>query len=240
MSEIVVKKYVVRLTAEERTRLDEVISKGKRRATMILKARILLKADISDAGEGWSDGRIVRALNTSLATVHRTRQCLVEEGLEAALARKPRARPSIPLIFDGEKEARLITLACSKPPPGHAKWSLRLLEQKVVELGIVTKLFGDFGKSLDCKFTEIFPVCRYASPAFERGLLFLGLHSPDRLTTRRDANHRASQRLAPTALCRRECRESDRNDSACGLIDVKAGIGEPNVEEDLSSPAGAN
>jgi hypothetical protein len=139
MSEVVVKKHVVRLTAEERTQLEEVISKGKRPASMILKARILLKADMSDAGEGWSDGRIVKALNTSLATVHRTRQCLVEEGLEAALARKPRARPSIPLIFDGEKEARLITLACSKPPLGHAKWSLRLLEQKVMELGIVTR-----------------------------------------------------------------------------------------------------
>jgi hypothetical protein len=155
MSEVVVKKYVVRLTAEERTQLEEVISKGKRPATMILKARILLKADISDAGEGWSDGRIVKALNTSLATVHRTRQCLVEEGLEAALARKPRARPSIPLIFDGEKEARLITLACSKPPPGHAKWSLRLLEQKVVELGIVTRASDNtIGRTLKKTFSN--------------------------------------------------------------------------------------
>jgi hypothetical protein len=117
--------------------LEEVISKGKRPATMILKARILLKADISDAGECWSDGRIVKALNTSLATVHRTRQCLVEEGLESALARKPRARPSIPLIFDGEKEARLIALSCSAPPKGYARWTLRLLEKKVVELEIV-------------------------------------------------------------------------------------------------------
>jgi hypothetical protein len=71
--------------------------------------------------------------------VHRVRQRLVEEALDAALARKPRARPSIPLIFDGEKEARLITLAASKPPAGRARWSLRLLEQKVVELGIVAR-----------------------------------------------------------------------------------------------------
>jgi transposase len=139
MSEAAVKKYVVRLAPEERARLEELIGKGKHTAAAILRARVLLKADISDAGEGWSDSRIMKALDTSLATVHRVRQRLVEEGLEAALARKPRARPSIARIFDGEKEARLITLACSKPPVGHAKWSLRLLEQKVVELGIVTK-----------------------------------------------------------------------------------------------------
>jgi transposase len=155
MSEIVVKKYVVRLAPEERARLEEVIGKGKRPAAMILRARILLKADISDAGEGWSDGRIVKALETSLATVHRTRQRLVEEGLDAALARKPRARPSIPRIFDGENEARLITLACSKPPAGHAKWSLRLLEQKVVELGIVAKASDNtIGRTLKKTFSN--------------------------------------------------------------------------------------
>jgi Homeodomain-like domain len=64
---------------------------------------------------------------------------LVEEGFAAALRRKPRERPSVPRIFDGEKEARLITLACSQPPTGHAKWTLRLLEEKVVELGIVER-----------------------------------------------------------------------------------------------------
>ena len=139
MSESGVKKYVVRLAPEERARLEEVISKGKRPAVMIRKARILLKADISNAGEGWSDGRIAKALDTSLATVHRVRQRLVEEGLDATLARKPRVRPSIPRIFDGENEARLITLAGSQPPAGHAKWSLRLLEQTVVERGIVAR-----------------------------------------------------------------------------------------------------
>jgi hypothetical protein len=116
MSEVVVKKYVVRLDTEERARLEALIGKGKHPAAMILRARILLKADISGAGEAWSDSRIVKALDSRLATVHRVRQCLVEEGLDAALARKPRARPSIARIFDGEKEARLITLACSRPP----------------------------------------------------------------------------------------------------------------------------
>jgi hypothetical protein len=155
MSEVIAKKYVVRLDAEERARLEALIGKGKHSASTILKARILLKADISEAGEAWSDGRIVKALDTSLATVHRVRQCLVEEGLDAALSRKPRARPSIPRIFDGEKEARLITLACSKPPAGHAKWSLRLLEQKVVELGIVSKASDNtIGRTLKKTFSN--------------------------------------------------------------------------------------
>ena len=132
-----VKRYVVRLSAEERRRLEAMIHKGKSSAARLLKARILLKADVSEAGEGWSDSRIVEALETSVSMVYRVRRQLVEEGLEAVLSRKAPARPSVPRIFDGEKEARLIALACSKPPEGHARWSLRLLESKVVELGIV-------------------------------------------------------------------------------------------------------
>src|SRR5260370_2309003 len=83
-----VKKYVVRLDAEERDRLNELIRKGKRSAQLLTKARILLKADISDAGEGWSDSRIAAAPDTSIATVERTRRQLVEEGFEAVVGRK--------------------------------------------------------------------------------------------------------------------------------------------------------
>jgi hypothetical protein len=137
--EIAVKKYVVRLSAEERERLDTVIRKGKSPAQRLLKARILLKADISKDGAGWSDSRIMRALETSPSMVYRVRQQLVEEGLEAVLSRKQRATPAIPRIFDGEKEAKLIALACSKPPKGRARWTLRLLENKVVELEIVDR-----------------------------------------------------------------------------------------------------
>lgn len=133
------RKYVVRLSAEERASLEAMIGKGKRSAQEILRARILLKADCSEAGEGWSDERIVEALDTSVSTIYRLRQRLVEEGLEAALQRKPRERPSRPRIFDGEAEAKLIQLACSEAPPGHARWTLRLLEAKVVELGIVPR-----------------------------------------------------------------------------------------------------
>jgi Homeodomain-like domain len=137
--EIPVKKYVVRLSCEEREQLEALIHKGKGPARRLLKARILLKADVSDAGPGWSDARIIAALDTSESMVYRVRQQLVEEGLEAVLSRKHRASPAVARIFDGEKEARLVTLACSKPPPGRARWTLRLLENKVVELGIVER-----------------------------------------------------------------------------------------------------
>jgi hypothetical protein len=132
-----VKRYVVRLDAEERQQLEAMIRKGKSPAQRILKARILLKSDVSEDGEGWSDNRIIEALETSVSMVYRVRKQLVEEGLEAVLSRKAPAAPAVRRIFDGEKEARLIALACSKPPEGYARWSLRLLESKVVELGIV-------------------------------------------------------------------------------------------------------
>src|SRR6266446_4238835 len=102
-------------------------------------ARLLLKADVSGAGEGWSDSRIIKALETSPSMVYRVRKQLVEGGFEAVLSRKQRATPAVARIFDGEKEAKLIALACSKPPKGRARWTLRLLENKVVELGIVDR-----------------------------------------------------------------------------------------------------
>jgi Homeodomain-like domain len=137
--EISVKKYIVRLSAEERQRLEALIRKGKGPARRLLKARILLKADVSDAGPGWSDSRVIAALDTSASMLYRVRKQLVEEGFEAVLSRKQRATPAVPPIFDGEKEAKLIALACSKPPKGRARWTLRLLENKVVELGIVER-----------------------------------------------------------------------------------------------------
>jgi hypothetical protein len=99
----------------------------------------LLKADVSELGEGWSDSKIIAALETSASMVYRVRKQLVEEGFEAVLSRKQPARPAIPPIFDGEKEAKLIALACSKPPKGRVRWTLRLLESKVVELNIVDR-----------------------------------------------------------------------------------------------------
>jgi len=137
--EIIVKKYVVRLSDDEREQLAALIRKGSSPAHRLLKARILLKADVSEAGEGWSDNQIIEALETSASMVYRVRKQLVEEGLEAVLSRKPRATPAVPRIFDGEKEAKLIALTCSEPPKGRARWTLRLLENKVVELNIVDR-----------------------------------------------------------------------------------------------------
>jgi len=137
--EISVKRYVVKLQGEERKQLEALIGKGKSPAQRLLKARILLKADVSEADEGWSDSRIITALETSPSMVYRVRKQLVEEGLEAVLSRKQRVTPAVARIFDGEKEAKLIALACSKPPKGRARWTLRLLENKVVELGIVDR-----------------------------------------------------------------------------------------------------
>ena len=97
--EISVKKYVVRLSAEEREQLEALIRKGKSPAQRLLKARILLKADVSEAGEGWSDSRIIKALETSPSMVYRVRKQLVEEGFEAVLSRKQRATPAVGAHF---------------------------------------------------------------------------------------------------------------------------------------------
>ena len=163
--EVAVKKYVVRLSAEERGQLDALIRKGKSSAQRLMKARILLKADVSEDGEGWSDSRIVEALETSATTVYRTRQQLVEEGLEAVLSRKKPSRPSVLPIFDGEKEAKLIALACSEPPKGRTRWTLRMLENKVVELDIVERASDStIGRVLK-KLTQTAPQNTMGHPA---------------------------------------------------------------------------
>ena len=137
--EIAVKKYVVRLSEAEREKLSEFVRSGRRSAQLSTKARILLKADVSGAGEGWSDSEISAALDTSVANVERTRRQLVEEGFEAVLTRKYNPRSAPRRIFDGVAEAKLIALACGPAPAGYARWTLSLLEQKVVELNIVDK-----------------------------------------------------------------------------------------------------
>ena len=130
------KRYVVELSADERKRLDELIRKGKSPAKQQLKARILLRADESPLGPKWNDPKISEALGTYPMMCARVRQQFAQ-GMDAVLNRKQRATPPVPRIFDGEKEARLIALACSQPPEGRAKWTLRLLESRVVELNIV-------------------------------------------------------------------------------------------------------
>ena len=131
------KRYIVELSADERKRLEELIRKGKSPAKKQLKARILLRADESPLGPKWNDPKISEALGTYPMMCARVRQQFAQGGIDAVLERKQRATPPVPPIFDGEKEAKLIALACSQPPEGRAKWTLRLLESKVVELNIV-------------------------------------------------------------------------------------------------------
>lgn len=129
----------MKLRDEERERLNTLIHKGKYRAGQLMKTRILLKADASEGGEGWSDSQIAAALETSVMTIARTRQQLVEEGFEAVLTCKHSPASARKRIFDGATEAKLIALACSEPPKGRARWTLKLLESAVVELSIVDR-----------------------------------------------------------------------------------------------------
>jgi len=154
-----VKKYIVKLDEAERERLNALIQKGKGPARQVLKARILLKADASEAGEAWSDGRIADALDTSVDTIARTRQQLVENGIEAALTHKHSPRSARRRIFDGATEAKLIALACSPPPKGRKRWTLTLLETAVVELNIVERASDNtIGRTL--KKTRSSRTCR--------------------------------------------------------------------------------
>ncbi len=135
-------RYVVRLTETERQALDALLTKGRHAAATVTRARILLKGDESEAGPGWTDGEIVQALDTSLSTVHRVRQAFVESGLDAALSRrKPTGHR--PRKLDGVQEARLIALACGPAPEGRARWTLKLLAQRMVELEIVPSLSAE-------------------------------------------------------------------------------------------------
>jgi len=136
------KKYIVTLTQEERESLHALLSRGKASARKLEHARILLKADSSEGGPGWMDEAIVEALDVSLSTVHRVRERFVEEGLEAALVRlKPRRVYQRKL--DGGAEAHLIALACSAPPEGRNRWTLRLLADQMVALRYVESLGKD-------------------------------------------------------------------------------------------------
>ena len=133
---IMKKKYPVILSDTEREELKQLIAAGTAPARKLTHARILLKADQSPEGPGWVDEQIADAVETSQPTVSRVRKRYFEEGLEAALNRRPPKR-EYRRKLDGEQEARLIALACSEPPEGQARWSLRLLADKLVELEIV-------------------------------------------------------------------------------------------------------
>ena len=153
--EIAVKKYVVTLADAERDQLNAMIRKGRHPARQLLKARILLKADASDAGEEWSDSQIAAALETSIDTIARTRQRLVEGGVDNALTRHHSPNSARRRIFDGAAEAKLIALTRSPPPKGRARWTLVLLEDHVVERGIVARASDNtIGRTLKKTFSN--------------------------------------------------------------------------------------
>jgi transposase len=133
------KRYRVTLTTEERAELTTLIAKGKAAARTLTHARILLKADQGEGGPAWKDEAIVEALDVSLSTVSRVRQLCVEAGVRAALQRRP-PRTQRPRKLDGVQEAHLVALACSEAPAGHARWTLRLLADRMVRLEYVDAL----------------------------------------------------------------------------------------------------
>ena len=132
-------KFRVTLTEEERSVLRQMVSSGKGAARTLLHGRILLQADASPEGMQYTDEAIAEALSVSLSTIHRVRQQFVEESFEAALApRQPLKRPD-KVTITGEVEQQLIALACGEPPPGHGRWTVRLLADRLVELGYVAR-----------------------------------------------------------------------------------------------------
>jgi hypothetical protein len=133
------KKYPVILTETERDNLKGLIAAGTAPARKLTHARILLKADQGPEGPGWVDDAVAEAVEVSQPTISRVRKQYVEEGLEAALNRRPPNR-EYHRKLDGKQEARLVALACSEPPEGQARWSLRLLADKMVELEVVDDL----------------------------------------------------------------------------------------------------
>jgi transposase len=135
-------KYVVRLLAEERKQLEALVRTGRVAAAKRCRAQVLLKADGGPEGSGWTDQQVSEALDVSIGLVHCVRQAYVEHGLSTALEWKPKSRHR-PRKLDGEQEARLIALACSPAPHGRARWTLRLLADKLVELEIVDSISKD-------------------------------------------------------------------------------------------------
>jgi hypothetical protein len=132
------KKYIVRLTDEERTICEATIKKETGRSQKLRRATILLKADAD--GPAWDDAKISEAVGCRTRTVENVRQAFVLEGFESALARKKRATPPTPKLLDGAGEAKLIAMRLGKPPAGYGHWTLRLLADQMVELELVESI----------------------------------------------------------------------------------------------------
>lgn len=132
-------KYIVKLSVEERERLQAMLAAGTERVRTLTRARILLKSDASEGGVNWSYAQIRAAFDVTEVTISKVRRTYVEQGLEAAIQRKRPDREYVQRL-DGRAEAHLVALACSEPPAGQARWTLRLLQQRMVELEVVERV----------------------------------------------------------------------------------------------------
>lgn len=132
------KKYIVRLSSKERQQLNETVKSLKGSSQKARRARIMLKADAD--GPCWTDAKISEAFGCRIQTVENLRKRLVTEGFEIALNGKPREKPPVAKKLDGKQEAKLIAMRLGKPPKGFANWSLRLLAERVVELGLTDSI----------------------------------------------------------------------------------------------------
>lgn len=133
-----VKKYIVRLSKEERSLLRDIVKKLKGTSQKVRRANILLKADVN--GPNWSDAKIAEAFSCRTRTIENVRRRLVTEGIDAVLNRKKRETPPRPKILDGKQEAEIIALRLGKPPAGFANWTLRLLADQIVKLEIAESI----------------------------------------------------------------------------------------------------
>jgi transposase len=133
-------KYSVKLEREQRGGLEQLIRSGQASARKLMHARILLKADSGEDGPNWPDTRISEALEVSVPTIWRVRRRFVEQGVDAALNRRPQPERPTKRIFDGEKEAHLIALTCGEKPDGEGRWSVRLLADRLVKMGEVEQV----------------------------------------------------------------------------------------------------
>jgi hypothetical protein len=133
----VVKKYVLQLTAEERRELQQLVKKARTAAWKRQRAQALLQCDQGPKGPAWTDEQVAQAYGCTPRSLETWRKQAVEAGPLSLLERKPRVRPPVAPKLDGEQQARLTALACSQPPPGAARWTLRLLAEHLVELEVV-------------------------------------------------------------------------------------------------------
>jgi transposase len=155
------KRYVVRLSEDERSTLTKVVRAEKGvPPNKRLRAQVLLKVDQGEQGPGWTDEQVAKALDVHVNTVHAVRRELVTEGFEAALNRKKQRRPSRVPMFDEEKERTLIATAQSEPPHGRARWTLDLLADRMVELEIVQKVSHETVRKV-LKKTRSIPTVRW-------------------------------------------------------------------------------